>query len=68
MEIADPLSRLSPVEKELISGMNVEVHAIYPSFSNDMLQGIRDETAVDPELYALKETSHLGWPLLLAFL
>ena len=48
--------------------MNVEVHAIYPSFSNNMLQGIRHETAVDPELYALKETIYLGWPLLVAFL
>lgn len=28
----------------------------------------RHETAVDPELYALKETIHLGWPLLVAFL
>ena len=56
MEIADALSRLSPEEKEAIPGMNVEVHAIYPQFSNDMLQRIRDETAADPELNALKET------------
>ena len=62
MEIADALSRLSPEEKEAIPGMSVEVHAIYPQFSNDMLQRIRDETAADPELNALKETIHHGWP------
>ena len=27
-----------------------------------MLQKIRDETAVDHELNALKEMIHLGWP------
>ena len=62
MEISDALSRLSPEEKEAIPGLNVEVHAIYPHFSKDMLQTIRDETAVDPELNALKEMIHLGWP------
>lgn len=62
MEISDALSRLSQEEKEAIPVMSVEVHAIYPQFSNDMLQRIWDETAVDPELNALKETIHLGWP------
>ncbi|KAL9956099.1 hypothetical protein ACROYT_G037526 [Oculina patagonica] len=62
MEVADALSRLSPEEKEAIPGMNVEVHGIYPQFSEDMLQRIRDETAADPELNALKEMVHLGWP------
>lgn len=27
-----------------------------------------DMKAVGPELYALKQTIHLGWPLLVAFL
>ncbi|KAL9967831.1 hypothetical protein ACROYT_G026128 [Oculina patagonica] len=62
MEVADALSRLSPEEKEAIPGMNVEVHGIYPQFSEDMLKRIRDETAADPELNALKEMVHLGWP------
>ncbi|KAL9964953.1 hypothetical protein ACROYT_G028670 [Oculina patagonica] len=62
MEVADALSRLSPEEKEAIPGMNVEVHGIYPQFSEDMLQRIRDETAADPELNALKEMVHLGLP------
>lgn len=62
MENADALSRLSPEEKEAILGLNLEVHAIYPQFSKDMLQRIRDETAVFPELNALKEMIHLGWP------
>lgn len=62
MEIADALYRVSPEEKEAIPGMNVEVHVIYPRFSKDMLQRIRGETAVDPDLNALKEMIHLGCP------
>ena len=62
MGIANALSRLSPEENKAIPGMNVEEHAIYPQFSNDMLRRIRDETAAPPELNALKETIHLGWP------
>lgn len=51
MEIAVALSE----EKEAIQGMNVEVHVIYPQFSKDMLQRIRDKTAVDPEHNVLKK-------------
>jgi len=63
IEIADALSRLSPEEKEAILGMNVQVHDIHPQFSNSILQRIREQTASDPELNALKEMIHSGWPL-----
>ena len=62
IEIADALSRLSPEEKEAIPGMNVQVHDIYPQFSNSILQRIKEQTASDPELNALKEVIHSGWP------
>jgi len=62
IEIVDALSRLSPEEKEAIPGMNVQVHDIHPQFSNSILQRIRGQTASDPELNALKELIHSGWP------
>jgi len=64
IEIADALSRLSPEEKEAIPGMNVQVHDIHPQFSNSILQRIREQTMSDPELNALKEMIHSGWPLI----
>ena len=42
--------------------MNVQVHNILPQFSNSILQRIREQTASDPELNALKEMIHSGWP------
>ena len=42
--------------------MNVQVHDIYPQFSNSTLQRIKEQTASDPELNALKEVIHSGWP------
>ena len=62
IEIADALSRLSPEETEAIPGMNVQVHDIHPQFSNSILQRIREQTVSDPELNALKEMIHSGWP------
>ena len=62
IEIADALSRLSPEEKEAVPGINVQVHDIHPQFSNSILQRIREQTASDPELNALKEMIHSGWP------
>ena len=62
IEIADALSRLSPKEREAIPGMNVQVHDIQPQFSNNILKRIREQTTSDPELNALKEMIHSGWP------
>ena len=42
--------------------MNAQVHNILPQFSNSILQRIREQTASDPELNALKEMIHFGWP------
>jgi len=63
IEITHALSRLSPQENEAIPGMNVQVHDIHPQFSNSILQRIKEQTASDPELTALKEMIHSGWPL-----
>ncbi|XP_020606658.1 uncharacterized protein K02A2.6-like [Orbicella faveolata] len=63
IEITHALSRLSPQENEAIPGMNVQVHDIHPQFSNSILQRITEQTASDPELTALKEMIHSGWPL-----
>jgi len=38
IEIADALSRLSPEEKEAVSGMNVQVYDILPQFSSSIPQ------------------------------
>jgi len=57
----DALSWLSPEEKEAIPRMNVQVHDIHPQFSNNILQRIREQTASDPELNALKEMIQFGW-------
>ena len=62
IEIADALSRLSPEEKEVVPGMNVQVHDIHPQFSDSILQRIREQTTSDPELNALREMIHSGWP------
>ena len=62
IEIADALSRLSPEETGEIRDMNVQIHAIFPQFSNDMIQRIQQATRTDPELTVLKEQTYIGWP------
>ena len=42
--------------------MNVQVHNIHPQFSDSILQRTREQTASDPELNALNEMIHSGWP------
>ena len=62
MEIADALSRLSPEETGEVKGMDVQLLEICPQFSNDMIKRIKEATAADPELSALKEQTYIGWP------
>ena len=62
MEIADALSRLSPEETGEVKGMDVQILEICPQFSNDMIKRIKEATAADPELSALKEQTYIGWP------
>ena len=62
MEIADALSRLSPEETSEVKGMDVQILEICPQFSNDMIKRIKEATAADPELSALKEQTYIGWP------
>ena len=61
MEIADSLSRLSPESQVPIPGMNVQIHEIFPQFSNSMFQKIKEQSSLDAELNALKEMIHAGW-------
>ena len=62
MEIAVALSRLSPEETGEVKGMDVQILEICPQFSNDMIKRIKEATAADPELSALKEQTYIGWP------
>ncbi|PFX30032.1 Retrovirus-related Pol polyprotein [Stylophora pistillata] len=62
MEIADALSQLSPEGQNPIPDMNVQIHEVFPQFSNNMLQLIKDQTRLNPELSALKGMIHTGWP------
>ena len=61
MEIPDALSRLSPEETGEVKGMDVQIHEICPQFSNDMIKRIKEATAADPELSALKEQTHMAF-------
>lgn len=55
MAIADAFSRLSPEETNEVKGMNVQIHEICPQFNKDIIKRIKEATADDPELSALKE-------------
>ncbi len=54
MLIADALSRVSPEDKDLIDDM-VQIHEVYPQFSRNMIDKIRENTGTDQELAALKQ-------------
>ena len=60
--IADALSRLSPEETEPIEDLDVSVHAVFPQFSDAAMTRIREESAKDAEMSALKEMIFSGWP------
>lgn len=62
MTIADALSRLSPETNDEIKDMNVQIHTVMTEFSDRMLQRIKEETAKDYQLNALKEIVFSGWP------
>ena len=62
MEVADALSRLSPEEKDAIPNMEIQIHEVYPQFSDEMLERFRMTTDTDPELKALKKIVYTGWP------
>ena len=60
--ITDALSRLSPEETEPIEDLDVSVHAEFPQFSDAAMTRIREESAKDAEMSALKEMIFSGWP------
>lgn len=54
MGVADAVSRLSPEEEQApVPGMNVQIHEVFPQFSNNMLQRVKEQTSLDTELSAL---------------
>ena len=42
--------------------MDVEIHDIAPCFADKIMEQIEEETTKNPELIALKEVIHVGWP------
>ena len=42
--------------------MDVEIHDIAPCFTDQIMEQVEEETTKDPELIALKEVIHVGWP------
>ena len=62
LEVPVALSRLSPESQDPIPGMNVQIHEIFPQFSSNMLQKIKEQSSLDAELNALQEMIHAGWP------
>ena len=62
MLIADALSRLSPEDKLPMANLNVQIHEVCPQVKANMMQKIKEETQIDPELSAVKEIVYSGWP------
>ncbi|KAK3744210.1 hypothetical protein QZH41_003557 [Actinostola sp. cb2023] len=62
MLLADALSRLSPEEEFPIKEMNVQIHEIYPQFSKEMIDRIRESTSADQELIPLNKIVYECWP------
>ena len=62
MAIADALSRLCEDETNPIDGLDVKIHTTLTQFSISCLERIKEATATDTELMALKEIVYNGWP------
>lgn len=42
--------------------MNVEIHAVCPQFSSEMIEKVKQATTSDEELMMPKKIVHEGWP------
>ena len=62
--LADALSRINPCDGSTITGMDIAVHEMHSHFNASPLRivQIREKTAKDVELAALREIISTGWP------
>ena len=60
MFLADPMSRLNPLPSEDTLDLHRKVCLV--QFSDTKLDTLRQDTSTDPELSALREIIHSGWP------
>ena len=62
--LADALSRITPCSASTIEGLDISVHEIHSQLnaSTTRISQIREETARDNTLAALRETIAVGWP------
>ena len=59
MLFADPMSRLNPLPSE--ESLSLQKVCLV-QLSDARLDTLRQDTSSDPELLALRETIHFGWP------
>ena len=60
MLLADPMSRLSPPPSEDTLDLHQKVCLV--QFCDTKLDNLKKDTSPDPELSALREIIHAGWP------
>ena len=62
--IADALSRVSPIDGDVIGGLDITVHEMhsYVNASPTALSQVRDATSADATMALLRETIANGWP------
>ena len=62
--IADALSRVSPIDGDVIDGLDITVHEMhsYVNASPTALSQVRDATSADATMALLRETIANGWP------
>ena len=60
MLLADPMSRLSPLPSEDTLDLHQKVCLV--QFCDTKLDNLKKDTSPDPELSALREIIHAGWP------
>ena len=62
--LADALSRISPLDKDEVTDINLTVHELEASLNatHARLKDLRIRIDQDPELHLLRETISTGWP------
>ena len=60
MLLADPMSRLSPLPSEDTLDLHQKLCLV--QFSDTKLDNLKKDTSANPELSALREIIHAGWP------
>jgi hypothetical protein len=62
--LADALSRIDPCKTGAIPGLDISVHELHDHInaSPTRIAQLKEETDKDPELHALRDMIHVGWP------